>query len=296
MNTPLAAQKSWGWRIATYLFLAGLGSGSTWVGIVYGLLFRPSTFVTKVGLLVGPPCVLLGCFFLFFDLGRPSLSYLILRRPKASWIARGFFILSGFILLGWVLILFWIGPWPVIRDWSSPWIILGCLTGVFALLTSIYPAFLLGCSPIPLWNTPILPVLFLVSSASMGISAIVLWTVHVLGLSSQEVSFLVHSDAFLIILELFLLFLYFRGIGPSGAAKVSARKILTEGSAPLFWGGVILVGLVIPFILELTGESTLLPGVSVLIGGYLLRCVIVLGGIKVPLSVHGVILPIPGKN
>ena len=296
MGAPLVTQKSWGWRVATYLFLAGLGSGSTLVGIASGFLFRSSSIVTKVGLFTGLPCVIVGCLFLFIDLGRPSLFHLIIRRPKDSWIARGFFILSGFILLGLALILFWIGPWPLSKAWSSLWKVLGCIAAVFAFLTSIYPALLLGCSPIPLWNTPILPVLFLVSSVSMGIAAIVLCTVHVLGLPSQEVSFLVDLDAFLIVLEIFLLLLYFHGMKPSGTAKISVRKILVERFAPLFWGGVVLIGLVIPFVLELAGGWTLLPALFVLIGGYLLRYVIVLGGIKIPLSVQGVILPILGKN
>ena len=296
MDTPLTTQKSWGWRVATYLFLAGLGSGSTLVGIGYGFLFRSPSMVTKVGLVIGPPFVIMGCLFLLIDLGRPSFSYLLIKRPKDSWITRGFFILSGFILLGLVHIVFWIGPWPLIKDWSSLWNVLGGTVAVFAVLTSIYPALLLGCSPIPLWNTPILPVLFLVSSASMGIAAIVLWTVHVLGFPSQEVSFLLDMDAFLIVLEIFLIILYFHGMKLFGVAKISVKNIVVGRFAPLFWGGVVLIGLMIPFVLELTGGWTLLPALFVLIGGYLLRYIIVMGGIKIPLSVQGVILPIPGKN
>lgn len=296
MEKRLVTQKSWGWRIATYLFLAGLGSGSALVGIAYGFLFKYPSAVAKVGLTMGPPFVMMGCIFLLLDLGRPSFSYLMMRRPKDSWIARGFFILSGFILIGLIDIVLWIGPWPLIKDWSSLWNFLGCVVTVFAVLTSIYPALLLGYFPIPLWNTPILPVLFLVSSASMGIAAIILWMVHALGFPSQEVSLLLRLDALLIVSEIFLLILYFHGMNLFKTAKISARNILVGRFAPLFWGGVVLIGLVIPFVLEMVGSWPLVPTLCVLIGGYLLRYIIVMGGIKIPLSVQGVIIPIPGKN
>jgi polysulfide reductase chain C len=224
------------------------------------------------------------------------VSYRILRRPGDSWIARGFFILSGFIGSGLALILFWIGPWPLIRAGSILWNVLGFTAGVFAFLTSIYPAFLLGSSPIPLWNTPILPVLFLASSASMGTAAMVLWAVGIPGFHSQTLSFLVETEALLIVSELFLLFLYFHGMKLSETGKRSVRKILAERFALLFWGGVVGIGLVLPVVLEAAGGSTVLPALSVLIGGYLLRYVIVLAGIKPPLSVQGVILPIPDRN
>ncbi len=295
IDAPLVTQKSWGWRIAAYLFLAGLGSGSALLGIVCGFLSGSLAPVTKAGLLTGPICASLGCLFLLIDLGRPSLSHRILWRPWDSWISRGFFILSGFIGSALILILFWIGPWPLIRDGGFLWNVLGFTAGVFAFLTSIYPAFLLGCSPIPLWNTPILPVLFLVSSASMGTAATAVWAARIPGLYAPALSFFTELEAFLIVLELFLLFLYFHGMKLSETAKVSAKKILAEKFAPLFWGGVVGIGLILPFILEAAG-AILLPAFFVLVGGYFLRYVIVLAGIKPPLSVHGVTLPVPDRN
>jgi formate-dependent nitrite reductase membrane component NrfD len=82
------------------------------------------------------------------------------------------------------------------------------------------------------------------------------------------------ADRFSMIFELLLLALFLALLG-------SAAKPITSGHlAPLFWGGLIGVGLVIPLVLDFLGHRTrVLPvvgAVLVLAGGFVLRYVILM--------------------
>ncbi|OGP67242.1 MAG: hypothetical protein A2170_03135 [Deltaproteobacteria bacterium RBG_13_53_10] len=298
MPRRLETQQLWDWRAAAYLFLAGVGSGSTLVAMAYAFLLDSYSAVTGTGLIIGPFLVILGSLFLFLDLGRPLLCYLAPCRPGHSWISRGFLILSAFIILSFIHTALWVWPWQVMEEGSSVWWAFGAVNGILALLTAIYTALLLGTSPIPLWNTPILPILFLVSSVSTGIAAIVLVTVHVLGMNvpSEEVSFLLQADGVFIVMEMLLIVVYLYGMKLVTAAKSSVMNVVSGKLAGAFWIGLVGIGLVIPLIMEWTGDWALLPAVCTLIGGYLLRHIVVKAGIKMPLSAQGIIIPIPGKN
>ena len=189
-------------------------------------------------------------------------------------------------------------PWRVIEDGSGTWWVFGILSGILAFLTAVYTGLLLGASPIPFWNTPILPVLFLVSCVSTGIAAIVLTTVHILGLNiyPEIAFFLLQTDGFIIVLEMILLALYLYGMNLETAAKTSVSTIIRGRLAGSFWIGLVGFGLLVPLISEWAGSWTLLPTVCTLAGGYLLRSIVVSAGVKIPLSAQGMIIPIPGRN
>ncbi len=182
-------------------------------------------------------------------------------------------------------------------DFSMGWKALAIVIGLLALFTCVYPALLLGCSSIPLWNTPMLPVLFLVSSLSMGTAALGLGIRWVgFDLSPKGQAFLLSSERMLVILELILLVLYFYGMKLVAVAKESARNIVQGRWAGRFWVGLIGVGLVIPLLTGLAWGDTAFSGVCVLVGGYLFRDLVIRGGVKMPLTAQGVVIPIPGKN
>jgi formate-dependent nitrite reductase membrane component NrfD len=294
----LEAQQLWDWRAAVYLFLAGTGSGSTLTAVVYAFLFNSYSTVTAVGLTIGPLLAILGSLFLLLDLGRPLLPYLAARRPEHSWISRGLLILVAFILVGLIHSALWVWPWQVIEEGNSTWWVLATLNGILAFLTAVYSGLLLGASPIPFWNTPILPVLFLVSSVSTGVAAIVFVAVHILGLSvpPDEALFLIQTDGVIIVLEMILISLYLYGMKLVSAARASVTTVVRGKLSGSFWIGLVGVGLVVPLVSAWTGGWTLLPTVCTLAGGYVLRFIVISAGVKVPLSVQGIIIPIPGKN
>ena len=76
-------QTSWGWSVAGYLFLAGVG-GSTFLFSFILNIMELNEPVARLGALLGPLLVLIGTTFLLFDLGSIGKSYLLFHRGQKS--------------------------------------------------------------------------------------------------------------------------------------------------------------------------------------------------------------------
>ena len=74
-------QKSWGWMIVFYIFLAGLGGGTFLFSFIL-LFINKYESIAKIGALVGPLVVLLASILLLFDLGSPTRAYRLFTTPK----------------------------------------------------------------------------------------------------------------------------------------------------------------------------------------------------------------------
>ena len=158
------------------------------------------------------------------------------------------------------------------------------LSAVFALATSIYVGFLLAVVKCrPFWNTPLLPVLFVTSSLSTGISALTLAGSAAGGLHvPAAVSGILHSgELWLLAIEVLMVAFYVVIMENSlPQARVGARRLVAGDVAALFWIGVVMLGLLLP--LALMAARVSLPpaflSALVLIGGFSLRyCVLSAG-------------------
>jgi formate-dependent nitrite reductase membrane component NrfD len=170
--------------------------------------------------------------------------------------------------------------------------------------TAVYTSVLLGAMPArPFWNSPILALLFLVSALSTGIAVILLARalVHGKGDAESEKQFhtsgylLSASDLLLIGFEVMVVFLFFMfAYLTVGDVKNAVLVILVGGSlATQFWFWFVVVGLLAPAAVELyyvipkllyhrdfappRGVEILVP-VIILIGGFMLRYVVVVAG------------------
>jgi len=76
-----AKQKSWGWMIVLYIFLAGLGGGTFLFSFIL-LVMEKYESVAKIGALAGPLVVLFASILLLFDLGSPVKAYRLFTTPK----------------------------------------------------------------------------------------------------------------------------------------------------------------------------------------------------------------------
>ena len=109
-------QREWGWEIAIYLYLAGMGAGAyvigsflIWLGVSLApsralMLFGVPLTLTRAALLWGPILVAIGAPFLVLDLGKKHKFFTACLNPRTSWVARGFIILSAFIVLGLIVL------------------------------------------------------------------------------------------------------------------------------------------------------------------------------------------------
>ncbi|MBC8554257.1 MAG: polysulfide reductase NrfD [Candidatus Brocadiales bacterium] len=288
----MKAQTKWGWLLAIYLFLAGLGGGAYTAGVL-GDFLGWHIGISKIGILLGFPSVLLGTIFLIADLGKPKNFWRAFMKPGTSWIARGTIIISIFMIVNFIHIGLWIWPFNLLEDSVTARYFINIVGVIFAFGTMIYTGVLLGASrPIAFWSTAMLPLLFLVSALSTGFMAVILLSTFA-EIGMVDIITLEKLDIKLIIGEIFILVLYLYSTQRVPESRASSRLILRGTVAPLFWIGVALLGLIAPLVLNLLGifEFTdaathtliIIASICGIIGGLILRKVILAGGIHAPL-------------
>jgi len=305
----MGLQNVWGPLIAWYLFLAGLGAGAYLVGVVADYLGERYRPLVKPGIYLGAPLVAIGSVLLLFDLGAPLRFWMGFLRPQSSMISVGIIIISVFIVLGAIHIAALLAPrffprWQL-SERAQRW--LGGINGLFALGTAIYTGLLLGVvKAVPFWNTPMLPLLFLVSALSTGMGAVVLvvglrrWvTPKAVEAEKEQVTESVHAlsrvDVPFIVTELLVLFfLLFLMAASRTIAAESARYLVAGGYAVAFWLGVVVVGLLVPVTLEAWSVTRgkglslarlldlgVITGLCLLVGGLILRYAVLAAGANV---------------
>jgi formate-dependent nitrite reductase membrane component NrfD len=296
----LRPQQEWKEIPAIYLYLAGMGAGAYVIGTLLNWFAQPSRMVSiwgfpfdfaKAAILWGPVLVAIGAQFLILDLGIKRRFLYACLNPRTSWVARGFLILSVFIVLGLVLLAKSAFPLKWLHAESPFWIIVEVVTLAFAFATALYTGILLKATKsIPLWNTNLLPLLFLVSALSTGSMAIILSALGtgLLLSKSEALKFLMRGEQILVVLEgIVLYFFLFRRYKAAEQGKDSVRLLLFGDLKLIFWGGIVLLGFIFPLVLEAIaslshGNVTLIftAGVLLLCGGFFLRLGVLHAGIK----------------
>ncbi len=176
---------------------------------------------------------------------------------------------------------------------------------------AIYTGVMLGATPArPFWNSPVLALLFLISALSTGVAGILLLRAlfgghnpsQKMGTQSESANapnratyLLASSDSLLIGAEILTVFLFIMFAHLTIGNPAQAVSIILPGGelATLFWVGVVAVGLVIPVLIELRyviptllyRQPYAMPRgvemavcVVILIGGFMLRYVVVVAG------------------
>ncbi len=292
-------QDAWGWMIATYLFLGGLGGavGALGIGIDRYVKRRPwlGTFSALSAFVI----LSIGSILLVLDLLQPLKTIYFFRNP-GSWIFWGIVFISGFMAATVIYAIPNIKEWPLI-DRVAPYLAFldrwqhaaGTVAVVLGFAVTIYTGFLLSTVPaIAFWHSAALPLLFTVSAFSTGCAYLLLalWFIpkHNEGWLTEALE---RTDAVLIITELIVLGALFNTARccPMGASY-SMHFLLSKAG---FVVGFLLLGLVVPLAGELYAifaghhpkhhklSTTLIPILSllVIIGGYLLRQYVVQAGV-----------------
>jgi len=310
----LKPQKEWKEIIAIYLYLAGMGAGSFVIGVlIYWMdpkpnpsflpsinLFGYALNLSGVPIFWGPIMVAIGTPFLILDLGIKWRFMYACLNPRTSWVARGFIILSIFIILGLALLAKSLLPFEWLHGESVLWHIVEIIALVFAFGTAIYTGILLKATKsIPLWNTHLLPLLFLVSALSTGSMAIILSTLGT-GLFPYDTGafrVLMRGEQIFVVIEGIVLYLFLsRRYRAAEQGKDSVRLLLFGEMKLIFWGGIVLLGFVFPIILEtiasfFPGSPVLIfaAGILLLCGGFFLRLGVLHAGIKEQIPMHRLI-------
>lgn len=303
-------QTTWGWLVAVYLFLGGLGAGAS---IVSHILALPSgeryRATVRFGAWFSAIALGVGSLVLLVDVGKPLRALVLFRSfvNPTSWMARGAWLLLIAMLLNGASALLW-------TDWSLTFIgkylgfikqhlrawrmTLAILAIPLNLGVAAYTGLLLGALPFrPLWHTPLLPLLFTISALDTGIGLVCAYASV-----REEAGTTLHRvfEACVIALiagELTVLAFFIREMANGTAdTALSINLWLTGPLAPLFWGGVIAIGLGVPLIIAITLliASRWRPGpwtrfapvigmVACLLGGWTLRYIVLSAGLRAAL-------------
>jgi formate-dependent nitrite reductase membrane component NrfD len=241
--------------------------------------------------------VAIGAPFLILDLGIKWRFMYACLNPRTSWVARGFIILSIFIFLGLALLAKSVLPFEWLHPESVLWRVPEIIALAFAFGTAIYTGILLKATKsIPLWNTALLPLLFLVSALSTGSMAIILSTLGT-GLFPHDagaLKVLMGGEQVLVVIEAIVLYLFLsRRYRAAEQGKDSVRLLLFGEMKMIFWGGIVLLGFIFPVILEniaslFPGNAALIfvAGILLLCGGFFLRLGVLHAGIKDQIPMH----------
>jgi formate-dependent nitrite reductase membrane component NrfD len=288
----------WEWWIVFYFFFGGIAGGayftSTMIELVGGPEDRP---IARMGYFIAFPLAVICGILLILDLGRPErfwhmilYSKTLLPWPKwdspMSVGAYALLFFSLFAFLSFVDALIEIGrlPWAPLREKYSgtPRLIYSVIGALFGFFLASYTGVLLATTHLPAWaNNPLLGALFLASGASTGMAAIALGLI----LSKTDVGAawakLKRADNVALVVEILLLIAFVALLG------TAASFLLSGLSGILLIGGVLIVGLIIPLVIQFRSgfqgikspvNVTLLVAILILVGGFLMRTVIVMGG------------------
>jgi formate-dependent nitrite reductase membrane component NrfD len=279
----------WPLLIDVYFFLGGIAGGAFVVATIANLLdgarYRA---VVRIGyylaLLALLPCPIL----LIADLGVPArFINMLLAFNTTSPMSMGAWALLGFSAMAFLAALFtFLQDTRRAGDLSGPTRIVGIVGAFFGFFLAAYPGVLLGASARPLWtHGHVLGALFLAVGASTGAAAIalVLWALR---RSTDLVSRVSTVMVVALLVQLVTLVIFLVAVTMSGSVA-AARALDLLLSGPLgttFWGGAILVGLVLPLILGgmaiRRGSAGLVAAsaVLVLIGGFAVKYAIMAAG------------------
>jgi polysulfide reductase chain C len=294
-------QEVWHWQIATYLFLGGLGGATFAISAVLHLFEGCDRKMLSVAVMSSIAFLVIGTIFLLADMLQPLKAIYALTNPR-SWIFWGVIFINFYFISAIAYVIPLLETWPKLLPYINkiPASIvsllerfnkLAALTGSAAgFLVAIYTGLLISAAPaISFWNTPALPLLFVISGFSTGAAYLLLLSTFSKNEAAWKITAkLEQLDAVLIVSELIILGAYFNFalFLPTGA-RASAEFLF---HSPLFIVGFFVTGLLVPLAIETygiffaghskkSGSMLFLASALVLVGGFLLRFYVLKAGL-----------------
>lgn len=288
----------WGSIIAWYLFLAGLGAGAFATSAFLGWRHPEATSMRKVGHVIAPVVVTVGLVLLMVDaeagLHNP-LRFFYLLSNFGSVMTWGVVFLSLFMVVAIAALVL-----DILKKNVPTWLDIVGVALAFAV--AVYTGALLGvCNTFPLWNNALLPILFLVSAMSAGAASVLLVAVVKHADEFNRVGVLKKFHFCLPIIELVLVasLLFITSFNSPAGFESVMNLVVGEYALP-FWLGLVVIGLIMPTALEtwllfFTAKEfeesrkahwiSFVSDVGVLVGGFLLRLLIVAAAVPVTIVV-----------
>jgi protein NrfD len=285
----------WQWQISLYLFLGGMAAGILAIAALYYIRGREKDYRTAVRItpFIAPLFLIVGLIALFIDLRHKLFFWQLYTNIKLqspmSWGAWTLMVITPVSFIWCALHIREFFPkW----DWKFEFLkdtevffnrykkVLAWIMLIYAIILGIYTGILLSAfNARPLWNTSILGPLFLTSGLSAGAAATLL-----ISKDKAERKQFARIDLVLIGIELFLIIHMFMGFLAGPQVQIEAVRMFLGGEyTMIFWIFVVMLGMVLPALLELMELRkfhipVIVPSVLVIFGSLMLRFIIVYAG------------------
>ena len=251
--------------IIWYLFLGGGGAGAAAVLAACDLLLARRSRLGRNsrlawtdelsrpffarGCLAATVALVLGALCLLFELGRPERFLYVLALPTASVLTFGSYVLAATIVctaaLGGIA-LFGSFRAPVVLVRALEWAALA-----LGLATTAYTGVLLAqIGFVPLWGSPLLPVLFTCSSLSVGIACAMAAALPDARRAPRLLRALARADSVVLAVEALVLTAYLTSAAFGSGQAGAVEALLLGPGMWFFWIGFVACALVLPLALD----------------------------------------------
>ncbi len=286
--TNQLAVAHWGWTIALFLWLVGLSGMGLFVN-----MWTRNRLVFLVCTVAGIAGTLLVVSHLGRMLNLPVAVFYSLIEWEfnfTSWMFIGICILA--VLCVWtalqaIVMLGWIKCEKCSALLENDWMYR--INGMIGLAATAYSGFLLTqATGIPLWNTAMVPTIWIVSGFSCALG-LVEFLVGIDKIPYSSVPWITKTSNIADSLEGLAIFAFVL-IALSGehAARAGAEMMIYGSGALMFWVGAVLMAIVLPIFINLTfakrsHKANIIGGASAMIGALCLRASVLFAGFYAPI-------------
>jgi protein NrfD len=306
-DTFFTASPHWAWWIILYFFIGGIAGTAFLLASLLHLFGRPADRpLVRLGYYLAFVGVVVSGFLLIIDLDRPLRFWHMLLESNTgrlmfkSWVPMsvgswGLLLFGSFSFLAALsalseertsIRLLQSAPVRLLRR-RGPSVAIAVLGSLFGLFLAGYTGVLLAVTNRPIWaDSTVLGLLFIVSGASTGAAALILLAIWRRAGHMESIAWLSWFDRKVLVLELLVLIIFLVSLGSI------ARVFLS------WWGlalllGVVGLGILVPLLLETRhrgrARQNLVRSASlVLLGGFLLRVVVLLSSAEIHVLGSGV--------
>ena len=309
-DTFFTASPHWTWYIILYFFVGGIAGTSFLLASLLQLSARPPDRPTAhLGYYVAFIGVLLSGFLLTIDLDRPLRFWHMLIQNHTgapmfkAWVPMsvGSWGLMLFGLFAFVAALASLSEerpnWRLLQSAPmrflrrrGPSVVVAVLGSIFGLFLAGYTGVLLAVTNRPIWaDSSLLGLLFLVSAASTGAATMMLLAAWRRAGHPASIRWLSWFDHRMLLLELLVLIMFLISLG-------SVARVFLSWWGVVLLIGVVGVGIAAPLFLQRTHRIGSLrhhtrAAMLVLLGGFLLRVVVLLSSNQIYVIGSGVTGP-----
>lgn len=253
-------------------------------GISGGLYLASLVFDNLLGMFIAWLLAMAAGITDMAHLSKPMRFWRMMLKPGSSWISRGFILI--WLFLGAAMIQLALSQWAP----GTAETVFKVLAGIMAFGVAIYSGFVVGyVGAIKLWNSGVIPILYIISGLTGGLAVLLLASFN--ESADRLLSIADYLLVALVVYAVFVAIYFWVATYSSVTARDSAVRVLRGNIAPAFWLGVVLLGIIIPFFmvapLSLADNTSTavfaVAAVCAIIGGVMLRYVILKGGLYSPL-------------